>query len=145
MSFATISHRQGYVIAQLYKRFGWSATTIANALQLKRRQVENAIRRAGVEITRRSTKAFRTGPVLTPEAALQWFVAAATQEHPTLEPQHVNTGVTLVFRRRRCQTAGCGLLTAYVSHCPRCGRELDWTKPPSDVAELHAEETHRAR
>jgi hypothetical protein len=136
VSHATISERQGYVIAQLYERFGWSATTIATTLGLKRRQVENAIRRAGVTIARRSKKAFLTVPVLTPEAALDWFTKAAFQEHPTLEPQRVNTGVTYVYRRRRCQP--CGLLNAYTTHCSRCGQELDFKKPSTQDQDIAA-------
>jgi hypothetical protein len=122
-----ISERQGYVLAQLYQQFGWSATLIATTLQLKRRQVENAIRRSGVEITRRSKKRFRNAPVLTPEAAQTWFHHSALQEQPTLEPQQVNTGTTYVFRRRRCHA--CSRLTTYATHCPSCGSELDWTRP----------------
>lgn len=142
MSHATISERQGYVISQLYERFGWSATTIATTLGLKRRQVENAIRRAGVSIERRSKKAFQSVPVLTGDAALNWFLASETQEHPTLEPQQVNNGAVLIFRRRRCQD--CGHLTAYTTHCSRCGELLDYVKPTTrdrDVATSFEEAT----
>lgn len=142
MSFATINDRQGYVLAQLYQRFGWSASVIADALGLKRRQVENAIRRSGVEIRRRSKKQFVNGPVLTADAAREWFIHSAFQEQPTLEPQRVNTGATYVYRRRRCQICSC--LTAYVTNCPKCGQELDWSKPSiDDVSELLLTEVHR--
>lgn len=146
MSFATINDRQGYVLSQLYERFGWSASAIATALGLKRRQVENAIRRAGVQIHRRSKKRFAKMPVLTPEAALEWFTHSALQEQPTLEPQCVNTGATYVYRRRRCQH--CNRLNAYVSHCSGCGHILDWIKSTvnnTDVTELlHSEEYRHA-
>jgi CO/xanthine dehydrogenase FAD-binding subunit len=146
LSHPKLSSRQAYVVERMYLDFGWSAVAIALALDLGRRTIENALRRRGVQVMRRSKKAFEGRPELTPAAAKQWFDRAATEELADLEPpSKPDANGTEVFRRRRCQA--CSTLNSYISHCSACGEMLDWNLAPSlldrDATELRKLEEYR--
>jgi RNA polymerase subunit RPABC4/transcription elongation factor Spt4 len=138
-----VSPRQARVLGRLYLDYGWSAVGLAGALGLGRRSIENALRRAGVELQRRGNDPMAGAPDLNAEAARAWFFGTAPGPEEGGEPSIVDTGATLVFRRRRCQA--CGRLAAYATSCPGCGQELNWrgTVIDADADELRRAEERR--
>lgn len=115
-----LTSRQRMVVIALYTRHDWSCPQIAEMAGVGRRAIENALHRAGVELTHRGR--WRRQPTPGIPAARSWFAeagraarAACADERPAVKDG--------AFRRRRCPA--CERLTEYAHACPACGHDFN--------------------
>lgn len=133
----SLTVRQEFLIAKLYRDFGWSPERIARCISTERRDsdgaprarrsVENALKRMGILLG--ALPRARTIIQLSEATVTEMFAAAAREDNVLLDqepPEATATDGQITFRRRRCQV--CYTLTTYVKACPRCGEALDWAK-----------------